>query len=103
MIQFLLNDLVHCPAEIFVLGVREHQIHGRSGGLFLAVRVVDQNLVQVGIDLIEPAAGGLGLKVQHASIVENVPAANNELDRNASREKCAAMDGVCLRLPATLL
>ncbi len=52
--QFLVDDLGHRAAEIGVLHVGEHQIQRGARRLLLAVRVVDQNLRQMPVDLVEP-------------------------------------------------
>ncbi len=49
--QLLLDDLGHRPAYIDVVHIGKQQVHGRAGRLFLAVGVIDEQLVEM--------AGGL--------------------------------------------
>ena len=41
------------------------KIQGRGGGLLLAMGVVDQNLVQMVIDLVQPTLRSFGLQTEH--------------------------------------
>ncbi len=57
MFEFLIHDTCHFEAEFFVFYVSEDQVHCGTRCLFLAMRVVDQNLVQGFVDLLKPAPG----------------------------------------------
>jgi len=58
MLQLLVNDRGHFSAQLFVVDVGKNQVHRHAGGLFFAMRVIDQNLIQVLIYLTQPTVGG---------------------------------------------
>ena len=65
MLKFLVDDLRHRAGERDVVDIGEEQVHRHAGGLLLAVGVVDEDLVEGGVDLGEPAGGGGGLQAEH--------------------------------------
>jgi hypothetical protein len=62
VIEFFVDDLGHFPAQLLMLDIGVHQTHCRASGLSFAVRVVEQDFVQVLIYLRQPAVGRLTAK-----------------------------------------
>ena len=67
MLELLVDDERHLAAELLVFDVREDEIQRRAGRFLLAMGVVDEDVVEMGVDLGEPAGGGFGLEVEHGS------------------------------------
>ncbi len=61
VLQFFIDDLRHLAAQFVIVHVGKQQIHGTSGSLLFAMRVIDQNLGQVRADLFQPPFGRIGL------------------------------------------
>ena len=68
MRQFLVDDLRHRAGQRHMIDIRKEQVHRHARRLLLAVRVVDQDLVEVGVDLGEPAGVGGGLQAEHGTV-----------------------------------
>ncbi len=65
MVQLLIDDDGHFAAQFFVFHVGHQQVHRTAGRLSLAMGVVQQNLVQVLVDLSQPAVGGCRVEIEH--------------------------------------
>ena len=65
MLELFVDDERHLAAELLVFDVREDEIERRAGRFLLAVGVVDEDLVEMGVDLGEPAGGRFGLEMEH--------------------------------------
>src|SRR5438067_10360241 len=69
MVKFLLHDFGHCPRQLRVLDIGEQEIHRHARSLFLAMRMVDQQQVEVLPDLREPASGCWRRETKHSGAV----------------------------------
>ena len=49
--ELLVHDLGHRPGEVDVVDIGEQQVHRHARGLLLTVGVVDEHLVEMGVDL----------------------------------------------------
>jgi len=67
MLEFLIHNARHFPAEFFIFDVGEDQIHGCTGRFLLAVRMVDQHHIQVLLHLAQPTHRRFRLQTQHES------------------------------------
>ena len=68
--QLLARQTRQRPQELRPIGVAEEQTQRRRGGLLLAVRVVDEDVVQVRERARQPGGAGGGGEVQHVWIGE---------------------------------
>ena len=69
VLQLFVDDLGHLAAQVDVLDVREDEVQRGAGRFLLAVGVVDEDRVQVGIDLGEPALRRVAFQVKHHTIM----------------------------------
>src|SRR5206468_11092544 len=69
MVKFLLHDFGHCPRQLRVLDIGEQEIHRHARSLFLTMRMVDQQQVEVLLDLREPASGCWRRETKHSGAV----------------------------------
>ena len=51
MFELLVHDLGHRPGEVDVVDIGEQQVHRHTRGLLLTVGMVDEHLVEMGVDL----------------------------------------------------
>ena len=51
-----------------MVDVGKEQVHRHARRLLLAVRMVDEDLVEVSVDLGEPAGVGGGLQAEHGTV-----------------------------------
>ena len=65
VIELLGDDLRHGSRDGRAVDVGEEEVHRHAGGLLLAVRVIDEHLVEVPIDLGEPPGGRRGGEAEH--------------------------------------
>jgi hypothetical protein len=63
--KLFLHDLGHGAAQLFLLDVREQEVHGRAGRLLFAMGVVDEDFIQIPLDLAKPAVRRCRLKAEH--------------------------------------
>ena len=68
MRQLLVDDLRHRAGQWDVIDIGKKQVHRHACRLLFAVRVVDEDVVEVGVDLGEPAGAGGGLQAEHGSV-----------------------------------
>ena len=65
MIELLVDDPGHLTAQLDALDIAENQVQRRAGRFLLAVGMIDQNFLEIGIDLREPTGGSCGGKAKH--------------------------------------
>lgn len=75
VVKLLVDDLGHGAGQVGLLDVGEEQVHGHAGGFLFAVGVVDEEEVEMGLDLVEPAGGGWCCKAKHAVILRTTDCA----------------------------
>lgn len=63
--EFFDHDAAHFVAEFSIFGIGIHQAHRDRSRFALAVGVIDEDLVEMLVDLLEPTLGRFGLQVQH--------------------------------------
>ena len=68
MRQLLVDDLRHRTGQSDMIDIGKKQVHRHACRLLFAVRVVDEDVVEVGVDLGEPAGVGGGLQAEHGSV-----------------------------------
>ena len=64
---FLVDDFGQLAAQFAAIDIGEQQVHRAACRVFLTVRMVDQYLLQVLIDLAKPTLGGWRLQIQHGA------------------------------------
>ena len=65
-IELLVNDLCHRPRQLGVLHIGEQQVHRHARRLLLAVRMVDQQQIEMLLDLLQPPLRSWAMEAQHA-------------------------------------
>lgn len=70
--QFLGDDLGHCPGHRPAVDIGKEQIHRHAGGLLLAVGVIDEDLIQMGIHLVKPSCRSGSGEREHGNETEKV-------------------------------
>lgn len=60
MLELLADDFRQFPHDLGFVDVGEQEIHGAPCRFFLAMRVVDQNIRQVVVDLFQPTLVRVG-------------------------------------------
>src|SRR3954468_23241335 len=97
VLQFLTNNLRHFTTQLGIFHVCKDEIQRCPGRLLFAMRVVDKDRRQVGVDLREPALGRFTLKMKHSflsyTVVQYPPRA---WSKRTSRPHCLVLK--CPRL-----